>query len=544
VSFGPGRVGLALLSAALGMMATATGAERDGDAYTVTYRSRASVYVSAGRAAGLAVGDRLAVTEGARSVAELEVVFVAQHSSSSRIVTETRAVKVGDRVTRVPASGSATPTAPAPPPAPAPPEAVAATEASLPPPVAYARRPPPVARVRGSASIGWSNFHDTTEAARHVEERMVRYGVLFGELGGQPLDLTVRGSHRHALRDGLRATVVPRDERWDRLYEASLAYAPPGRAYSLRAGRLAAWPFTSVGYLDGVLGGWRAASGLQVGGFAGRTADAEDTGVESGSKYGAFVRLGSGRGPAPWDLFLSGAAERSGSEISREYLGQEAQVRRGTLWLYERVEVDFNRGWRRERAGSGAQLSDARVRVSWRPSSPRALSASWERHRNFWSAFNRSLPPALFDDRVYQTVRADLDWSRPGGVAFSLGGSVRTREGDADRAYAVHLGARTPRLGGLAASADASAYQTLYTRGLLATLRAGQDLAGGHRADLSYTVNWYEPGGSLARRLGHWLRLSGYGQFARQAFARADLEYALGDDVEGIRVLIEAGYRF
>ena len=55
--------------------------------------------------------------------------------------------------------------------------------------------------------------------------------------------------------------------------------------------------------------------------------------------------------------------EHAGSEISREYVGQQAQLRTGSVWLYERVEVDLNRGWRLERAGRSADLSEARAQV-------------------------------------------------------------------------------------------------------------------------------------------------------------------------------------
>lgn len=534
----------ALLLAVAAPAGAQTAPEARRDAFTVTYRSATSVYVAAGRAAGLAVGDRLAVMDGTRSVAELEVLFVAEHSSSSRIVRETRAVKVGDRVTR---AGGPPPTAPTDAGRPAPPPATTAAPAppgGSPPLVRSYQGDAPIARVTGGVSAGWSNFEDASDTGRDNEERMLRYGVAFRELGGQAVDFTVRGSHRQSLREGRRTTIVPADERWDRLYEASLAWAPAGRPFAVRAGRLGAQPFSTMGYLDGILGDFRPMPALQVGAFAGRVPDVEDVGFDGGPKYGGFVRLAAGSAPVAYDLLVSGTSERAGGEPSRQYLGQEVHVRSGRLWVHERVEVDLNRDWRRERAGSGVQLSDGRLLVSWRNSPTRSLSATYERHRNFWTAFNRSVPEALFDDRIYQTWRADAAFSRPGGTSFWVGGSVRTREGDEDPAYAAHAGARTAGLGPLESSADVSAYRTLYTRGLLATLRTGRTWGAGPRADLSYTLNAYDLLADGPLRIGHWVRLSGYGPFVRQAFVRADVEYAFGDDVKGLRLLIETGYRF
>jgi hypothetical protein len=510
-----------------------------GATYTVTYRSATSVYVSAGRAAGIAVGDRLAVSAAGQTVAELEVAFVAEHSSSCRILKETRAVKVGDRVVHLPGSRPEA-AAPATAPTSAPPPAAAPATA----PVAVGGAPG-WARVSGSAALGWSNFRDGTGSGRNVEERMARYGFSFRELGGRPLELVVRGSNRQALRDGLRATILRPEDRRDRLYEASLAWTAAERPFSARAGRLGASPFTALGYLDGVLGEWRPTATLQVGAFGGRRPDAEDAGTPGGAKYGAVLRLlAPRRAPVAYDFVLSGVAEHAGSETSRTYVGQEGHVRAGRFWLHERVEMDLNRGWRQERTGRAAQLSDAHVRVSWRPSDARAVTASYDRRRNFWTAFTRSLPVALFDDRIHQTVRADVAFTRAGGAGTWFGASLRTRETDGRRAVAAHAGARTTRLWSVIASAEATVYQTLYTRGVMATLRAGRDLPGGHRADLSYTFSGYELDAVGRLRHGHRVRLSGYGQFARQAFARADVEHALGDDLEGTRVLIEAGYRF
>ena len=54
------------------------------------------MYVSAGRAAGLAVGDRLVLGTPPETVAELEVTFLAEHSASCRVLRETRPLKRGD----------------------------------------------------------------------------------------------------------------------------------------------------------------------------------------------------------------------------------------------------------------------------------------------------------------------------------------------------------------------------------------------------------------------------------------------------------------
>ena len=50
--------------------------------------------------------------------------------------------------------------------------------------------------------------------------------------------------------------------------------------------------------------------------------------------------------------------------------------------------------------------------------------------------------------------------------------------------------------------------------------------------------------GPEGRLRSQWIRLSGYGQLGKGAYGRGDLEYGIGNDLRGVRVLLETGYRF
>jgi hypothetical protein len=207
------------------------------------------------------------------------------------------------------------------------------------------------------------------------------------------------------------------------------------------------------------------------------------------------------------------------------------------------VEVDLNHGWRADRAGSSAELSEARAQLTWRASPEVDLSVSYDRSRNYWSALTRILTSEVFDRRLRQTLRADVQVSRPGGLGFWLGGSARGEEDIAEPSLAAYAGLRSPRLLSLNVALEGSYYDTPLTRGVLATVRGGRGLSGGHRLDVGYTAHRYEAGGA-GWRLSQWVRGSGYAQLPGGAFGRADLEYALQDELPGLRVLVELGYRF
>lgn len=506
-----------------------------GPAITVTYRSETAVYVSAGRAAGLAVGDRLVLGTPPETVAELEVTFLAEHSASCRVVKETRPLKPGDTLVRVSEGRVAPPSPPRP--------EVAA------PPVRVERGAPPAAaatafaRVTGGVSIGYGTTRDRSDFGRDATEQLARYDLALRGISGRPLDARVRGSVRKLERERLYGPSVPGKESRDRLYEASLAWNPPQGAFAAMAGRLGAAPFAGLGYLDGVLGEFRPTASSQLGAFAGTTPDADDASFDGGRKLGAYLRLAPRTGPLAYDVTFAGIREESAGEVSREWLSHEAQVRTGAVWLRERVEVDWNRGWREERAGRATQLSEARVLAGWRVSPRTAFTVSYERRRNFWSAFTRGIPGDLFDERVHETLRADLERTSVGGAGFSIGGSYRRREGDDQEVYAAHGSVRVP-FAGTFVGAEASFYQTLLTRGVQGTAQATRNLRGGHRLTAAYTVENYDLLGFTGGRLSQRVRASGYGQLPRRSFLRADVEYALGDDFEGTRAFVEAGVRF
>lgn len=529
---------IALILAIAALPAAAQTARRS-DQLAVTYRSATSVYVSGGRAFGLAVGDRLNVVSGGQTVAELEVAFLAEHSASCRIVSAPGTVKTGDRVVRI-----------------GPPRAAVAAPASSPSPASTVPADPPspttggharrrssgYGRLAGGMSAGYSGFFDASPSNRDVTELAVRYDVSARDLAGQPLEVRVRGTNRQVDRTGTRGFILTNKDTRDRLYEASLAYAPLKGRVSGTVGRLGAHPFVSLGYLDGALAEVRPTSNIQIGAFAGNTV--EMGGPAGGSKAGGFLRIAPRETRLRYEVVVSGVRENQDGDVSREYLGLQGQLRAGALWLYQRAELDLNRGWREERAGTSTQLTDVRSLLSWRASPTRSVSLSYEQRRNYWAAFNRALPLEVFDDRVQQTLRADVDLARAGTAGIWAGGSLRLREGDDRTVYDVHGGFRTPRFFSMRTSVEGTLYRTISTLGVLGTARLGRDLKGGHRIDVSYSFNGYDVRGDEGRHQSQWVRLSGYGQLPRGAYGRGDLEYGIGNDLRGVRALLEAGYRF
>ena len=125
-----------LLALALASAAPSPGEPR----FTVTSRSQADVTVDGGRADGLIVGDRLRVVRGGVTIADLEIVSVAERWSSCRVLSSARPIATGDVV--VPADR---------PPAPRPAGQTTPAPAPKPPPAAPEPAPPPAAQSTAQA---------------------------------------------------------------------------------------------------------------------------------------------------------------------------------------------------------------------------------------------------------------------------------------------------------------------------------------------------------------------------------------------------------
>lgn len=521
---------------------------------SVKYRSASHVYLDDGAAAGLAVGDRLRVVSSAATVAELEVVFVAEHSASCKVLSETRPVKPGDVVVAVPRAGSpAPPTAPAFGPTPDP-RAIAA-----PPPAPSATPAPaaPFARLRGSASLGYYRSVDQSDWGFDFEERTARLDLSATQITGRAVSFTLRSRSRQDIRARTLSSRTPKSERADRLYEAALRYEPASDDLSVEIGRIGVSRFVSIGYLDGALGRYRLAGGVRVGAFGGKMADIEGIGFDGkGRKYGAFLQFAPrGRySTSGAEALIAYVRENVSGEVSREYLSLESRFGgSGRWWLSERAELELNRGWREEMAGRSFDLSNVSVTLNARLSRSSSGFVSYDGRRNYRYFRNRTLPEEVFDDLLQQGLRAGLNLARPGGLGAraSVGLSLKEKdprhpELDLANAYSGSFGAwHSNAFGaGLSVGVDGTGFSNGYTEGGLVTGRVGRVFAAGHSLELSYSRSLYHVLQTEENRTTEYLRLVGRGALGRRFYVLGDLEYDRGDDLEGPRAFVEVGVLF
>jgi len=512
----------------------------------IKHRSAGTVYLTGGSANGLALGDRLTVQSKGTPIGEVEVIYLAEHSASCKVLRETRPLQAGDAAVIQKADPPKA--------APAEPEAVVSESATTVAPTALPRstgssEPVPWARARGGVSFLWTKAWDETPTAFDFEQRNLRFDLGLWDIAGQPLQFNARARGRQDLRARPPGFVgAPTNERRDRLYELAARYDERGGRFSVEAGRIGVSSL-GIGYLDGVSGELRVYRSLRLGGFFGRRADIERAGeIEAGNKYGAFARLAGGGAswPGSYDAQVFAVRELAGSEPSREYVGFQGRFGSRGFTFSQWAELDLLRGWREGADGQTSQLSNLSLAASYRFTPGASVTASYDQRRNYRTAETRSIPEILFDDFLHQGFRGSLDVSRSSGFGASAFFGVRLADDQTQRdAYSFGGGLRHARLlGSLSGSLDGSGFSNGTTSGYQGSVRVGRATPP-VATDLAWGLASYRlSNGEAARRLNQWLRLSARAELSHGFWLYAEAEYDKGDDVEGPRAALELGYRF
>ena len=514
----------------------------------VKYRSAGYVYLDGGRAQGLSVGDRLNVVQGADTIGELEVVFLADQSASCRVVSEQRTLRAGDSVVLVRRPSSAPPPA-APAAAVVVPSGVPGSTAPLSPQTDLSQKPgTPFFRARGGLSLGYYRVSDQTERALDFEQRTGRADISLWDLGGKPLSFDVRFRSREDVRTQ-RLSARSEKVRSDRLYEASLRYEPPSDNVAFELGRLGSSRFLSIGYLDGGLFRVRVAPVLQLGGFAGRRSEFDAVGLEgSGTSYGGFLRIApAGRYTTTYEAIGAYIHENAANEVSREYASLETRYQPGRkLSFYQRAEVDLNRGWRATVTDSPYQLSYLSVSANLRLAQTSSMVLSYDSRRRYRDFYTRNVPENVFDNLLHQGFHAGFYQGQGYGMNFSGSVGIRLKDQEAENAYSFNAGARHGNLWGsnTTLGLDVAGFSNGFTNGYLVTGAIGKRIGRAHTLDLSYSRSLYNVRETMDRRTTEWLRLVGRGELGRHVYVLGDFEYDRGDDLKGPRGYFELGYQF
>ncbi len=520
-------------------------AKSEPSRFTVRYLSAENVYLNGGSADGLTVGARLLVKKTTGCTTELEVVYAAEHSSSCTFTVDSCGVAIGDEAYPLTPFGADTLEAPDT----TAPMISADTAGAKPSQSVSARIRRQPSRLSGNVAVGYYYLNDQSPSNLDFQQATGRLNLKARRLFDREITFNLRVRGRYDQRDRAYSSQVERDAWENRMWELSLTYDDPHAQFSGAVGRILSRRVATVGYVDGAVLERRIGSNTYVGLLAGsRPKWAYDKDALSLQKGAGYVTVISGELSGNYsEQTIAAIGEYHSGTVSRELLSLQGRINHSGKWGgYHAIEIDLNRGWRREKAGKSISLSSVYANTWLRLNKSARFTIGYDNRTNYWTYDLRSTIDSLFDDHLRQGIRSQVDLSLPKGIQISAGAGWRKRQGAANptTSYLFNLGKsavwnRTSRISGQYSAFNGSTehgnhFSARVSDYLSPTIMLGLGLGGySYKADAGLnhrTSKWYEVSSQIDLRRNWFLAISG--------------QIDHGDDIDGLRLQSELGMRF
>lgn len=522
-----------LVTAWLLLSALAPHARADvADGPQVNYISADAVYLNVGSRAGLEIGARVSVMRDGAEVAVLEVVHVSSHSASCRVVSQTSAPKVGDgvffeAVQREAPETRVTPAAPA--------------------PVKEETRPRHARRVRGNVAVETMWQKDLGDPGFSSTQPGVSARIAVLNPFGAPGTLRIRHRTRFYHRSRAFSNESDTNEWAHRLTEFGWYLDVGAERDAVGFGRVLNPYIRGLGMMDGGYVSTAVGEHLRVGAAGGLDPDLQTTDMQTDvSKYGLFVAWEDGS----YDTRrYAGTFAFSGSynagTIDREfaYVQNTFSLAR-RVSIYHSMEVDLNRGWRKDAQGQSLSFSNTFATANVTVNRFFAVDASYDARRNIRDFHFHDSPDSLFDDALSTGYSAGLALSFPRHVRLRARAGIRHRDGEPDdnRHASASLTAAQFPFRGQAVAARLSISDTPFVTGYRPSL--SYRFSATRRTLVTLGAGAYIYKQTLDTTSSRFVEASVHQTLGRRYFAAGNIRRIIGDAVESMSLYLETGLSF
>lgn len=533
---------LTLLGRLFGQRESAASPE-DKKVFEINYLSAENVYLKGGRASGLKEGDRLGILRDNKDlIAAIEVVFLADHSTSCKILRANQKIEVSDVAVLFTQNGDSQQSLPD--------EWLLKSTRNTPERTTERKASVPFARLSGSASLQHFHLEDQTVNGLDFSQTTFRINAVARKLWGKDYNFRVRTRMRRnqRARDYL-ANNIPASEFRNRVYELSFGYDNRNALINFRVGRIYSMPLSGIGNVDGGQFQLNLSRKFRMGILVGSQPDRFGSGVQpSLQKYGLYLNYASG--DFRRNVFattLAAVAEYRGSTVSREFLYlQNSFGGGGRLSIFQMLELDINRNWREERAGQSFTISNFFLSTRYRFSEALFARLIFDNRQNYYTIEFIETDDFFFDDSIRTGLRANVSLRLPGN--FTLYGEAGARwwekENTISNSFAAGLSGDRFLFSPLSINLFGSMDSDLLSEGFTAGGQLEWRFVQGHRLNFSYFKYNYTISAVQLDRRNDVYRLGAYWMWLRHIFLSGQFEYARGDDLEGPRLSLEIGYLF
>jgi hypothetical protein len=505
----------------------------------IDYLSKENVYINKGANAGLAVGDTLTVTKNGKMAATLVIIHTSQHSASCRILDQPVALEVGDQARFVWKEEKSTAVSIIP---------VVADDAAI-----RTTNTKTVgktwARISGGLSAQWYHTEDLSGNNLDFDQPTLRFDLKARELWGKNYNFIINMRVRKNERSRSFSTGIGQETFQNRIYSFYFSFDDPTAAFNYAIGRLHANELSGVGYLDGLFVKYNLSPRFYFGVYGGLKSSWQFAGAEqSRQKYGLVVGYRSDRSAdSRIETSLAVNTEYNGKTISRENLYfQSSFIFNNRLFIYNSVDVDINREWRKEKSGEDLSLSALYLSARYRFSDLITAGLAFDDRKNYYTYETMEIPADYFDMADRYGLRADLDLNFPRNYTFAIQTGIRKQE---NNTYTTITGRAALRKSNLIierlnAGINLSLYSNYFTEGWVPTVVISQNFLSGHSLSVTGGENYYRYLSLDQKRHNYWIRLNSQFYIYSGMYLTGYYGYNWGDDREGYNFLIEIGYRF
>ncbi len=506
---------------------------------TVKHVSAEHVYLDVGSVQGLAVGLVGRVVRGGQAIAEVEIVFVAEHSSSATVSSQVQDIVAGDNVvfevTEIPPAAVVVP------------PAAARQRSRTTGGGSSATRTSSKPRLRGSIAVQWDHGEETNDRNLQTDVFRVPFRLEARQVW-QGFDFHTRGSLRRLERRGF-SSVTPTGEWRNRIQEVALVRNGREMAWHFALGRIGGRVTNAAGPFDGLSISRRVGAGTRVGLFGGFAPEWGDLGFGTddhlvGANFHFNRRTASGR---MLDLVLAGIGRYRSGEISREYLTMTTTWQ-GTqgLSLLQAAEVDFNRGWRQEAGARAVVLSSVALTGRYQFNRQVGVDLGYDNREPVRTWETRSLPDSLFQNAGRQGLRAGLRLRPLRRVSVNLSGSLRKdeRSGEDITSWNARVNAPGVLAERLTVFGGVRGFDGPWLSGWAPSLGVTKSTVSGYQ--LRAEGGYYSYTGSIdnSTRDNTWASLGLGKDLTAKLSAAVEYRQDWGDDIAGRRWFLELRHRF
>ena len=506
---------------------------------SVKYISSTVIYIDAGSLNGIQKDDFGEIRRADEIVAKIQVSFISDNSASCKIIESFSDIRISDQVIIMIEEQQIVQDEKEP----------VIVDTIVQSPVSQSRGIKPRKQKKLSGRIGFQYYaqDNKDEFNYDFSQPSVSLNLRLNDIIDSHHDIHVKMRSRRNFRSSNTAS-SPSNEWDNRLYEISLNYQNPDSRLNYGFGRLLSNQISGMGYIDGIMLGYKLDKGYSVGFFGGSQPDMQTAEIQTDeTKTGVYASFENS--DAAGNHFKSTAAfagKYVDGQINNEYLYSQTNYSIGRkLYLYQSAEISINRGWRKEAAGNSFQLSNILVNLRYNFTQSVSANVGYDNRQNVYTYYNRTTPDSLFDDALRQGYRVGANFKLPKNLRVQTTANFRTQNDGSNPSEYYSASVSTPDIMNTRtfASYRLAAYDNLYSSGLQNSFSLSRYFLRKLNVGLHFGQNSYNYKAYGESVVDNWVKFSGDYLFSSKFYTSAYYEIYSGNDFNSNRVFLDFGIR-